>query len=108
MNNIAVLQIILPLIAGFTVAFFNKKIKISRFLTKLFMTINLIIVIYMTYLVFQNGAIILEAGNWVSTYGIVFVDDNFSIIFVLTKNILVISTAFISPYFIYHTKQYVY
>src|SRR5690625_6704165 len=96
MNNLAVLPIILPLIAGFTVAFFNKKIKISRFLTKLFMTINLIIVIYMTYLVFQNGAIILEAGNWVAPSGIVFVVDRLSIIVVLTINILVTSCAFIS------------
>src|SRR5690625_1570128 len=105
MNNIAVLQIILPLIAGFTVAFFNKKIKISRFLTKLFMTINLIIVIYMTYLVFQNGAIILEAGNWVAPYGIVFVADPLSIIVVLTTNILATACAFIAPQLVSDKKE---
>src|SRR5690625_4577987 len=105
MNNLAVLPIILPLIAGFTVAFFNKKIKISRFLTKLFMTINLIIVIYMTYLVFQNGAIILEAGNWVAPYEIVFVADPLSIIVVLTTNILATVCAFIAPQLVSDKKE---
>src|SRR5690625_72640 len=105
MNNLAVLPIILTLIAGFKVAFFNKKIKISRFLTKLFMTINLIIVIYMTYLVFQNGAIILEAGNWVAPYGIVFVADPLSIIVVLTTNILATACAFIAPQLVSDKKE---
>src|SRR5690625_2819665 len=105
MNNLAILPIVFPLIAGFTVAFFNKNIHITRFLTKVFIIINLSFVIYMTYLVFQHGVIILEAGNWAAPYGIVFVADPLSIIVVLTTNILATACAFISPYLVSEKKE---
>jgi len=105
MNNLAILPIILPLIAGFTVAFFNKSVMMSRFLTKLFILLNLFSVIYITYIVFHDGSIILEAGNWVAPYGIVFVADPLSIIIVLTTNILATACAFIAPKLMTERKE---
>src|SRR5699024_7514784 len=88
MNNLAVLPIILPLIAGFIIAFTNKKPTVSRFLSKIFIVINLMSVIYITYIIFNGNPIILETGSWEAPYGIIFVADSLSIVLVLTTNIL--------------------
>ncbi len=105
MNNLAILPIILPLVAGFTIAFFNKYVTITRILTKFFILLNLFSVVYITYIVFHNGSIILEAGNWAAPYGIVFVADPLSIVIVLTTNILATGCAFIAPRLMSETKE---
>ena len=100
MNNLAVLPIILPLIAGFTTAFFVKKPTITRFLTKFFISLNLLSVVYIVYYVFTNGSIVLETGSWEAPYGIIFIADPLSILLVLTTNILATACAFIAPHFV--------
>ncbi|GGA68988.1 Na+/H+ antiporter subunit D [Ornithinibacillus halotolerans] len=94
MSNLAILPIIIPMLAGIIVAFTNKNVKVSRFLTKLFSIISLIVVSYVTFEVFTNGSIILETGDWVAPYGIILVADELSIILVLTTNIIAATTAF--------------
>lgn len=105
MSNLAVLPIIIPLLAGILLAFFHNNLRISRFLSKLFILINLIVVVYVTYIVFQEGSLILETGSWVAPYGIVFVADYFSIILVLTTNLLSVACLFIAPKLVSDTKE---
>src|SRR5690625_2883572 len=105
MNNLAVLPIIIPLIAGFTLAFLNKKIKITRFFTKVFAIINFLVVIYATYIVFTHESIVLETGSWSAPYGIVFVADPLAIVLVLTTSILATACAFIAPRLVPDEKE---
>ncbi|HLR64477.1 MAG TPA: Na+/H+ antiporter subunit D [Pseudogracilibacillus sp.] len=105
MNNLAVLPIILPLIAGFIIAFTNKKPTVSRFLSKIFIVINLMSVIYITYIIFNGNPIILETGSWEAPYGIIFVADSLSIVLVLTTNILALACIFIAPYLVSERKE---
>lgn len=105
MSNLAVLPIIIPLLAGIIVAFTNKWTKTSRTLTKLFAVINLLVVIYTTWIVFTTDTIVLETGSWAAPYGIVFVADPLAIILVLTTNILATAAAFYAPYSLTEEKE---
>src|SRR5699024_2156578 len=98
MSNLVILPIIIPLIAGIIAVFLNKKVVITRGLTKIFIIANLAIVSYMTWIVFNSGSIILETGSWVAPYGIILVADPLSIVLVLTTNIVAAACAFYAPY----------
>lgn len=108
MSNLAILPIIIPLLAGTIVAFFNKKPVVTRFLTKVFSVINLGVVAWITYIVFQDGAIILGTGSWMAPYGIIFVADYLAIVIVLTTNIVATACAFIAPKLISERKEMFY
>lgn len=105
MSNLAVLPIIIPLFAGIIVAFFHNKLTIARFLSKLFILMNLFVVAYVTYIVFDVGNIVLETGSWEAPYGIVFVADPLSTVLVLTTNILSVACLFIAPKFVSDKKE---
>ncbi|WP_096270656.1 Na+/H+ antiporter subunit D [Paucisalibacillus globulus] len=98
MSNLAVLPIIIPMLAGIIVAFTNKNVKITRFLSKLFSIISLLVAAYVTYEVFLNGSIILETGDWAAPYGIILVADQLSILLILTTNIIAATAAFYAPH----------
>lgn len=105
MTNLAVMPIIFPLLAGIFLIFINNKITVSRFLSRLFIIVNLLIVFYTTYLVFTMGTIVLETGSWMAPYGITFVADSLAIIIVLTTNILATAIAFIAPKLVSENKE---
>ncbi|HLR43468.1 MAG TPA: Na+/H+ antiporter subunit D [Pseudogracilibacillus sp.] len=108
MSNLAVLPIIIPLLAGILVAFFNKKVVVTRLLSKIFIVIHLLVTAYVTMLVFKDGSIVLETGSWVAPYGIIFVADYLSIILVLTTAILSTACIFISPRLVSERKEQYY
>src|SRR5690625_4975431 len=97
MSNLVVLPIIIPLLAGVIVAFINKKLPLVRGISQVFAIISLGFTIYVTYLVFTTGNIILETGSWPAPYGIIFVADPLSILLVLTTNLLTVACIFIAP-----------
>lgn len=97
MSNLAVMPIIFPLFAGIILVFFNKRTNVVRQLTKWFAFINLLIVVYTTYIVFTDGMIILETGTWVAPYGIIFVADSLSILIVLATSLITMVIALIAP-----------
>src|SRR5690625_7403320 len=97
MSNLVVLPIIIPLLAGIIIAFFNKNLPIARTLSKIFSFICLFVTAYVTYLVFTHGIIVLETGSWAAPYGIIFVADPLSISLDFTTNIFTTTC-----YFLYH------
>ncbi|MGM8364654.1 Na+/H+ antiporter subunit D [Virgibacillus sp. W0181] len=98
MSNFVVLPIIIPLLAGIVTAFFNKKVVISRILTKILIIVNLLFTSFLCFYVLQNGNVILETGSWPAPYGIVFVADPLSVLLVLTTNVLAVACAFYAPH----------
>lgn len=98
MSNLAVLPIIIPLFAGIILAFFPKRVKLLRVLTKVFSISSLLVVTYISWQVITNGTIILETGDWPAPYGIILVADPLAIILVLTTNIILTACAFYAPH----------
>src|SRR5699024_6263933 len=105
MSNFAVLPIIIPLLAAVIIAFFNKKIIVTRVLSKIFIVIKLFVTAYVTYLVFTQVLLILETGSWVAPYAFVFVVEPLSILLVLSTNILSVVCMFISPRLVSDKKE---
>ncbi|ALX48152.1 Na+/H+ antiporter subunit D [Lentibacillus amyloliquefaciens] len=105
MSNLAVLPIIIPLLAGIILAFFPKQLSLVRTLTKIFVIGNLVIACYTAWQVFNQGAIILETGDWAAPYGIIIVADGLSILLVLTTNIVAAACAFYAPYSLPDKKE---
>src|SRR5690625_2177935 len=105
MSNLAVLPIIIPLFAGNVLVFLNKRTAVVRSLSKIFALLNLIVVLYATYIVFTEGTIVLETGTWVAPYGIIFVADYLSILIVLTTSIIAMIISVIAPYLVTEQKE---
>ncbi|GGD04192.1 Na+/H+ antiporter subunit D [Pontibacillus salipaludis] len=94
MSNLAVLPILLPLLAGIIVAFFNTKLTAVRLFSRVVAILNLIVVSYIGWDVYQNGTIILETGGWKAPYGIVLVGDMLAMLLVITTNIIAVACVF--------------
>ena len=105
MSNLAVMPIIFPLFAGILLVFLNKRTKLVRHLAKLMAVINLIIAIYMTYIVFTTGTLVLETGTWVAPYGIIFVADSLATLIILTTSVITLAIAFIAPNLVPERKE---
>src|SRR5699024_3731102 len=105
MSNLAILPIILPLFAAIIVAFTNKKVPVSRTLTKVLSIVNLGVTAFICWYVFASGTIVLETGSWKAPYGITIVADSLSIVLVLTTNILATACAFYAPHSLPESKE---
>lgn len=97
MSNLAVIPIVIPLLAGIFLAFFHKRLTVSRLLAKLFILLNLGFAAYLAVQVFTHGSIIMETGSWAAPYGIILVADPLSVLLVLAVNILGTGCLFIAP-----------
>ncbi|MFZ0370315.1 MAG: Na+/H+ antiporter subunit D [Halobacillus sp.] len=97
MSNLTVLPIILPLIAGIIMAFIHKRTTIVRKLSQIFTVVNLLVVGGIFLYVLQNGAIILETGDWAAPYGIILVGDLLSMTLVFTSNLVATACVFYAP-----------
>ncbi len=91
MSNLVILPIILPMITALVVALIRKGLLAVRTISILMTIVNLIIIGYMTYLVFHTGTLVLETGDWKAPYGIILVADKLSILLVLTTNIIALA-----------------
>lgn len=108
MSNLAVLPIIIPLLAGIILAFFPKKLTLVRSLTKVFITINLLVSGFILVTVLTSGSIILETGAWPAPYGIILVADSLSGLLVFTTNIIATACAFYAPHSLSDRKEQYY
>ncbi|MGM7722584.1 Na+/H+ antiporter subunit D [Metabacillus sp. Hm71] len=88
MNNLIILPIAIPLFAGIILIFFNKNIKIQRWLSAIASLAGIMISCIIVQTVHTNGIQTLEIGNWKAPYGIVFVADMYSSLLVLTTSII--------------------
>jgi len=89
MNNFIILPILLPLLTGILLIFFNKQISVQKWISGLASFIGIIITAYLVQLVHTNGIQTLEVGSWKPPFGIVLVADMYSSLLVLTTNLIV-------------------
>ena len=94
MNNIVILPIIIPFIIGAILILFAKHHRIQRILSGITSIGLLGLSIYLAILVYQDGIIVLEAGNWRAPFGIVLVGDLLATLMVLLTSIIATACLF--------------
>lgn len=88
MNNIIVLPLIIPIMVGVLLVFFNRYVKVQRVITLLTLLSITVISIYILNKIQAEGILRLDFGGWEPPYGILFVADSFSVLLVLTASIV--------------------
>ncbi|MDG5786505.1 Na+/H+ antiporter subunit D [Evansella sp. AB-P1] len=94
MNNIVLLPVLIPFLVGVILILFRNQLPIQRFVSGV-TTLGLVgISAYITYLIYQDGIITLELGNWPAPFGIVLVGDLFASIMVVFASIVAAACLF--------------
>ncbi|MGG3888144.1 Na+/H+ antiporter subunit D [Metabacillus fastidiosus] len=88
MNNLIILPLVIPLLAGIILIFFHKKIKAQKIISFIASVLFIIIALAVVQNVHLNGIQTLEIGSWKAPYGIIFVADMYSSLLVLTTSII--------------------
>jgi multicomponent Na+:H+ antiporter subunit D len=88
MNNLVILPIIIPFIAGAILIFFYNRIWIQRFISVLSLLMSLGVSYMLGTQVYQSGIQTLEVGGWAPPFGIVLVADMLAVIMVITANLV--------------------
>lgn len=88
MNNLIILPIVIPLLTGILLIFFNKKIKIQKWLSLIASISGIVSASLIVQVVHENGIQTLELGGWEAPFGIVLVADMYSSLLVLTTSII--------------------
>ncbi|MCH1625506.1 Na+/H+ antiporter subunit D [Fredinandcohnia quinoae] len=89
MNNVVILPILIPLLTGIILIFFNKYIKVQRWISFCSTLITVLVAGYLVQTVFTDGIQTLQLGSWKAPFGIVLVADMLAAILVLTASIIV-------------------
>lgn len=88
MNNVLVLLMVVPLLVGILLVFFPNYIKFQRWSTFISLLFNALLSFWVLQHIVSKGIITLNFGNWEAPFGISFVGDSFSVLLVLTTNIV--------------------
>lgn len=88
MNNIIVLPLIIPIMIGVLLVFFNRYVKLQRTVTLLTLLSITGISVYILNTIQSEGILRLDFGGWEPPFGILFVADSFSVLLVLTASIV--------------------
>ncbi|WP_243387682.1 Na+/H+ antiporter subunit D [Bacillus kexueae] len=89
MNNFIILPILLPLLTGIILVFFQKRIAVQKWISSLASLISIVIAVTLVQRVYTNGIQTLEVGSWKPPFGIVLVADMYASLLVLTTNVIV-------------------
>jgi multicomponent Na+:H+ antiporter subunit D len=88
MSNLIILPLLIPLFTGIILIFFNKHIKLQRWISGISAAANLLASVMIVLAVQQDGIHTLYMGGWAPPYGIVFVADMFAALLVLTTSLV--------------------
>jgi multicomponent Na+:H+ antiporter subunit D len=88
MNNLTILPIILPVIAGMIMVVFRNQIRMHRALSLGTLTLIGIVAVMLMEQIQQNGIQVLHVGGWHAPFGISMVADMFSVLLVFTNAVV--------------------
>ncbi|WP_226669482.1 Na+/H+ antiporter subunit D [Metabacillus litoralis] len=88
MNNLIILPIVIPFLAGIILIFFNKNIKAQKLISAFASLLAIVVSVMIVHTVHVNGIQSLAIGNWEAPYGIVLVADMYASLLVLTTSII--------------------
>lgn len=102
MNNIIVLPMILPILAGVLLIFLRSYGRLQAWIGIGFMAATASIALYLLNKIQSQGILRLDFGGWAPPFGISFVADSFSILLVLTSSVV---TAICLLYSLFSTSK---
>lgn len=102
MNNIIVLPMILPILAGVLLIFLRSYGRLQAWIGIGVMAATASIALYLLNKIQSQGILRLDFGGWAPPFGISFVADSFSILLVLTSSIV---TAICLLYSLFSTSK---
>ncbi|WP_078544269.1 Na+/H+ antiporter subunit D [Litchfieldia alkalitelluris] len=88
MNNLVILPVLVPLVAGIILIFFNKQITVQKWISVIASILTIVVSAILVQTVFNNGIQIIQVGSWKAPYGIVLVADMLASLLVLTASIV--------------------
>ncbi|MFS0863705.1 Na+/H+ antiporter subunit D [Fredinandcohnia sp. 179-A 10B2 NHS] len=91
MNNLVILPILIPLLTGIVLIFFNNNITVQKWISVLSIVATVFASGLLVQQVYTEGIQILQLGNWEAPYGIVLVADLLASLLVLTGSIVVLA-----------------
>ncbi|MFC5713473.1 Na+/H+ antiporter subunit D [Thalassorhabdus alkalitolerans] len=94
MNSLVLLPVLLPFLMGTILIFFVKKHKVQRVISGLTAIALLAITIALAIVVYQDGIMTMEMGNWQPPFGIVLVADMFATMMLILSSIVGITCLF--------------
>lgn len=110
MNNIVILPLVIPLIAGLVMVFSRRQIVFQRFLSVLSLLAVVLASIVLIRQIAIDGIQVLQLGGWEAPFGISFVADMFSALLVLTGTVVTLCCTIFAFYTIGKDREthYVY
>ena len=90
MNNIIVLPLIIPIMTAVILVFLRNNIILQRIISLITMVFVTAISILLLLNVEADGIMKIDFGGWLPPFGILFVADSFSLLLVITANIVAI------------------
>jgi multicomponent Na+:H+ antiporter subunit D len=96
MNNIILLPVLIPFIAGAVLILFRNHTAAQRIASAVVVLLMLASSIFLIVSVYQNGVLTVELGNWSAPFGIVLVADLFATLMVLLSSIVGVACLFFS------------
>ena len=88
MNNLLVVPMILPVLAGVLLVFFRPYIRLQRIVGLLTMVASAAVAAYCLQRIHQHGIVRLDFGGWLPPHGILFVGDSFAMLLVLAASVV--------------------
>ncbi|SDJ03468.1 Na+/H+ antiporter subunit D [Natribacillus halophilus] len=88
MNNLVILPIVIPLLAGVALIFFRKQIRVQRYVTTLSLLLLAVVTMVLIQQVSDAGTQTLNLGGWDPPFGIVLVADMFALLLMLATVIV--------------------
>lgn len=86
MNNLLMLPMVMPILAGIILVFFRSFVRMQRWVSVLTLLFVGGISVFLLDAIHANGIITLAFGEWDAPFGIVFVADSFAVLLVLTTS----------------------
>jgi multicomponent Na+:H+ antiporter subunit D len=105
MNNLIILPIIIPLFTAIILIFFNKNIKVQKWISAIASFAGIVISSVIVQRVHESGIQTLAVGNWKAPYGIVLVADMYSSLLVLTTSIIAFTSLLFAFSTISHDRE---
>jgi multicomponent Na+:H+ antiporter subunit D len=104
-NNLVIMPVVVTLLTGIILIFFNKNIAVQRWISAISTLVNIVVTVLLVQTVYRKGIQVLEVGSWKVPFGIVFVADMLSSLLVLTAAVIAFATVLFSFRAIGHERE---
>ncbi|MED4464250.1 Na+/H+ antiporter subunit D [Metabacillus fastidiosus] len=90
MNNLVILPVIIPVIAGMIMVIFRRNIKLQRFISAFAIVAITAVSVFLINQIDKTGILTLQLGGWEAPFGVSMVADMFSMLLILVTSIVVL------------------